>query len=282
MKLGVYFAQDGVGYKEIRNIVLEAERVGFDSFWVFDHLHASPRPDERQMLECWTLLSALAANTRLIRLGALVLNINNRNPALVAKMAATLDQVSGGRLELGVGAGGTKRAEHEKSLGYEYEFDAYGVSFPMKPSIRIEKLDEGLEIMKRMWTHDRATFKGKHYLIKNAICLPKPTQKPHPHIWIGGMGGPKIMEVIVKHAHGWNMGGASTVEDYRRGLRLLRRACIRVGRSVDEIKVSIRVEGSIEECEQKLTEFSKEGLDLALIQLPRNKEIEFLRNLKWK
>lgn len=282
MKLGLHLSQDGIEYKEIVNIALEAERAGLDSFWVLDHLHASPRPNEQQMLECWTLLSALATATTRIRLGTLVLNINNRNPALVAKMATTLDQISGGRLEFGVGAGGTNRAEQQKNLGYEYEFNAYGVSFPMNPSIRIEKLDEGLEIMKRMWTQEKATFQGKHHSITDATCLPKPTQKPHPPIWIGGIGGSKMMRVIVKHANGWNMMRSSTVEDYVRGLRLLREACTGIGRNADEIKISIGVSGSIEECQRKLREFTHQGLDLAMLRLPRNEEIEYLRNLEWE
>lgn len=282
MKLGLHLSQDGIEYKEIVNIALEAERAGLDSFWVLDHLHASPRPNEQQMLECWTLLSALATATTRIRLGTLVLNINNRNPALVAKMATTLDQISGGRLEFGVGAGGTNRAEQQKNLGYKYEFNAYGVSFPMNPSIRIEKLDEGLEIMKRMWTQEKATFQGKHYSITDATCLPKPTQKPHPPIWIGGIGGSKMMRVIVKHTNGWNMMRSSTVEDYVRGLRLLREACTGIGRNADEIKISIGVSGSIEECQRKLREFAHQGLDLAMLRLPRNEEIEYLRNLEWE
>lgn len=135
--------QDGMEYREIREIALETERAGLKSFWVLDHLHGSPRPDEQQMLESWTTISALAAETREIRLGMLVQNINNRNPAVVAKMATTLDQISGGRLEFGIGAGGTNRAERQKKLGYEYEFEAYGVPFPMRPSVGIEKLDRG-------------------------------------------------------------------------------------------------------------------------------------------
>jgi alkanesulfonate monooxygenase SsuD/methylene tetrahydromethanopterin reductase-like flavin-dependent oxidoreductase (luciferase family) len=279
MELGLHLSQDGIEYKEILNIAVEAERAGLDSFWVLDHLHASPKPDGQHMLECWTLLSALATATTRIRLGALVLNINNRNPSLVAKMATTLDQISGGRLEFGVGAGGTNRAEQQRDLGYEYEFSAYGVSFPMRPSIRIEKLDEGLEIMKRMWTQEKATFQGKYYSVIDAICLPKPIQKPHPPIWIGGIGGSKIMRVIAKHANGWNMMRSSTLEDYVRGIKLLKEACARIGRNSDEIKISIGVTGSIVECQEKLYEFARQGLDFAILRLPRNKEIEYLRDL---
>lgn len=275
MKLGLHLLQDGMSYTEIGNIALEAEKAGLDSFWLLDHLHASPRADE-PFLECWTLLSALAAKTKRIRLGALVLNVNNRNPALVAKMAATLDQISNGRLEFGIGAGGTNRAERQKDLGFEYEFVAYDVSFPMKPSTRIEKLDEGLEIMKRMWTQDTVTFKGKRYSVKDAICLPKPVQKPYMPLWIGGIGGPRIMKVIAKHADGWNIMRTATLEDYKLSMKKLRRACARIGRDPDEIKSSIGVNGSPEEIERKLQGFENEGLDLAILRFPKSQEIQYL------
>lgn len=282
MKLGLSLAQDGFEYKEIKMITLEAERVGVNSIWLLDHLNASPRPDKQQFLECWTLLSALSIETTSVRLGPLVLNINNRNPALVSKMVTTLDKISSGRLDFGIGAGGTNRAEQQKKLGYEYEFDAYGIPFPTTPSIRIEKLDEGLEIMKRMWTQNSATFTGKHYSIKNAICLPKPVQKPHPPIWIGSRFGSKMMRIVAKHADGWNMMGATTVEDFKNGRELLKEFCSRIGRNANEIKTSIIIKGSISECEQRLKEFAEKGLDLAILRVPRDKEIEYLHDIKWK
>lgn len=277
MKLGLHLSQDGIGYDEIRKIVLEAEKDGFVSFWLLDHLHASPRADV-QFLECWTVISALAVETKRIRLGALVLNINNRNPALLAKMAVTLDQITNGRLEFGIGAGGTNRAERQKALGYEYEFIAYDIAFPRKASLRIEKLDEGLEIMRRMWTQETTTFNGKYYSIKDAICLPKPVQKPYMPIWIGGIGGKMIMRVIAKHADGWNIMRASTVEDYQMSLKKLRRVCKRIGRDPDEIKTSIRISGTIDECEEKLQRLKDIGLDLAILHIPRGREIDYLHH----
>jgi alkanesulfonate monooxygenase SsuD/methylene tetrahydromethanopterin reductase-like flavin-dependent oxidoreductase (luciferase family) len=278
LKLGLHLPQDGVDYEQIRKIALEAEYSGLESFWLLDHLHASPRADS-QFLECWTVLSALAVETKRIRLGALVLNVNNRNPALVAKMATTLDQISNGRLDFGIGAGGTNRANQGRDLGFEYEFVAYGVPFPMKPGIRIEKLDEGLEIIKRMWTQDRASFTGKYYSIKDANCVPKPTQKPHMPIWVGGMSGSKILGVIARHADGWNMMRVTTIEDYRSGLKKLREACIRVGRNPDQIKTSVAIGGSIEECRDKLRKFEKEGLDLAILRVPSGQEIKYVQSL---
>lgn len=278
MKIGLHLTQDGTSYKEIRNIALEAEKTGLDSFWLLDHLHASPKPTV-QFLECWTVLSALAIETQTIRLGTLVLNINNRNPALLAKMASSLDNVSNGRLDLGVGAGGTNRAREQKALGYETEFIAYGLPFPTKPSIRIEKLDEGLEIMRRMWIQDKVNFQGKHYSVKDAICLPKPIQKPHIPIWIGGMGGYKMIRIIAKHADGWNMMRTSSIEDYRSNFLKLKKACKEIGRNPDEIKTSIAINGTFEECKNKLKLFDSEGLDLAILRFPMGKAIENLRLL---
>jgi alkanesulfonate monooxygenase SsuD/methylene tetrahydromethanopterin reductase-like flavin-dependent oxidoreductase (luciferase family) len=282
MRIGLLINQDGIPYQEIRNITLMAERQRFDSFWVLDHFHASPRPDENQMLECWTLLSALAAETKRIRIGALVLNINNRNPALTAKMATTLDQISHGRLEFGIGAGGTIRAERQKNLGYEYEFDAYNIPFPRNPRIRIEKLDEGLEVIKKMWTQKIAVFQGRHYSLHGAICLPKPLQKPYPPIWIGGRGGPKIIRIIAKHADGWNISGISTIEQYSEKLKVLKKACMNTGRSIDDIKTSVTFRGTITEISGRLEDFEKKGLDLAILRPPRGEEDEYIHHFEMK
>jgi alkanesulfonate monooxygenase SsuD/methylene tetrahydromethanopterin reductase-like flavin-dependent oxidoreductase (luciferase family) len=281
LDIGLHILQDGLNYKEIKKIALEAERAELDSFWLLDHLHASPKPDEQQMLECWVVLSALAVETRRIRLGMLVQNVNNRNPALVAKMTTTLDQISEGRLEFGIGAGGTNRSQRQNSLGYESEFNAYDIPFPMSAAKRIDKLEEGLELMKIMWTQDISTFKGKYYNIKNAICQPKTVQKPYPPIWIGGGCGNRMLKVVAKHADGWNIMGASTVDDYNKSLKLLRIACNKIGRKADDIKISMRVTGSIEDCEKNLIKFKSIGLNLAMFRPPRGKEIEYLRTLKF-
>jgi alkanesulfonate monooxygenase SsuD/methylene tetrahydromethanopterin reductase-like flavin-dependent oxidoreductase (luciferase family) len=279
MEKGLHIGQDGYCYEELQDIALEAEKAGINSFWVLDHLHASPRPDERQMLECWTLLSALASQTKHIRLGALVLNINNRSPALLAKMAATLDEITKGRLDFGVGAGGIVRAERQKNLGYEYEFEAYGIAFPLRASTRIEKLDEGLEIIKGMWTQEAASFHGKHYTIKNAVCLPKPVQKPYPPVWIGSRGGSKMMKLVAKHADGWNISGINTVEEYVKMKKDLVELCTETGRRADEIKTSMNVRISGEQDLEKLRDLDSEGLDLAILRLPRGREIEVINNL---
>lgn len=261
-------------------MALEAENAGLESFWLLDHLHSSPKADS-QFLECWTVLSALAVETKRIRLGTLVLNINNRNPALLAKMATTLDQISSGRLEFGIGAGGMNRAKEGKKLGFEYEFVAYSIPFPRRPDVRIEKLDEGLEIIKRMWKQDKTTFVGKYYSVKDAICLPRPVQEPRIPIWVGGMAGPKILGVIARHADGWNMMRVTTIDEYRLGLRKLRDACLRVGRDPAEIKTSVAISGSVEECRDKLRKFEEEGLDLAILRVPFGEVSKYLKDLHY-
>ena len=155
---------------EIRDIVLECEKLGYHSVWLDDHLMYNDWP----ILECWTTLSALAALTSKIRLGTMVSCNAHRNPALLAKAAATLDVISGGRLELGIGAG-VQEKEHL----------AYGFGFP-NLNVRVERLGEALQVIRQLWTQEKATFRGKHYALKDAVCEPKPIQKPYPPITVGG------------------------------------------------------------------------------------------------
>src|SRR5205823_715618 len=162
------------------------------SFWVSDHFFggqtASP---DRDCLEAWTVMAALARDTSTIRLGTLVTAAQYRNPALLAKIAAGVDHMSGGRLEFGVGAGWK-----------EAEYKAYGYDFP-EAGVRVTQMVETLEICTRMWSQERATYKGKHYRVDDAVCSPKPLQKPIP-IWIGGTK-PRVMRIAAKYAHWFNM-----------------------------------------------------------------------------
>jgi F420-dependent oxidoreductase-like protein len=144
------------------------------------------------LLECWTTLSALARDTERLRLGTSVLSVSYRLPSVLAKMAATLDVISGGRLELGLGAG-----------WFEREYRAYGIPFP-RIGERIEQLDEAVQVIRAMWTAERPTFTGKHYTIEDAVCDPRPEQRPHPPIWIGGEGD-RVHRVAARAADGINV-----------------------------------------------------------------------------
>lgn len=184
VKFGVQSLQGMPDYSTLRKVVLECDHLGFDSVWVYDHLQFTYGPT----LECWTVLSALAEATSRIRIGPLVTCNAFRYPSLLAKMAATVDMISDGRVNFGIGAG-----------WHEDEATAYGISFP-RAGIRVEMLDEALSIIKKLWTEDKVTFKGKHYSVDNDVCLPKPVQKPHPPILVGGSGD-KMLRLIARHAN---------------------------------------------------------------------------------
>ena len=232
IRFACYIYQQGLEYADIRRIVLECEKLGFDSVWLKDNFtsswlntYFSNKEDEEPssedpILECWTTLSSLATLTKTIRLGAILVNIH-RLPSITAKMLSTLDIISNGRIEFGLSAG-----------WYENEIKSYGLPFP-KASIRVEMLEEGVIIIKRMLTENQASFEGRHYTIKDAKCSPKPIQKPHPPVWIGG-GGKKTLQLVAKYADGWNY-GLCTYEEYLSKISILRNCCNAVGRDYEKI-----------------------------------------------
>ena len=231
MSFGVFLpfhTFDG-SFSLLRDGVLECERLGYDSVHLDDHLMYGSTP----VLECWTKLSALAAVTTKIRLGTTVLCSSFRNPALLAKMAATLDVVSNGRLYLVIGAG-VQEDEHK----------AYGFVFP-DPAERIERLKETAIILKKMWTEEKATYTGNHYRIAEAFCVPKPLQKPHPPLTIGGAGEKLTLKVQAELADRVDWGYLPTLEDYRRKLHALRDCCGAVGREIREIELSAWLGGQL-------------------------------------
>jgi len=222
IKVGIFLGGKEVGSKgwnAVRDLTLTYEKLGYDSIWLGDHLTRGV-----YRLECWTTLSALSTLTKSIRLGPLVLCNSFRNPSLLAKMGATLDIISGGRLEFGIGAG-WHQGEHE----------AYGIPFP-KLSIRAAKLSEGLEIIKRMWTLERPSYKGKYYQIREAYCEPKPLQKPHPPITVGGSGEKIMLKVVASHADRCNF--QCSVEEFQHKLKVLEDYCSKIGRNLREIEKS--------------------------------------------
>jgi len=209
-------------FDQVRDFVLECERLGYHSVWLDDHLMFGERP----ILECWTTLATLSSLTKRIRVGTMVLCSSFRNPALLAKMTATLDVISGGRLEFGIGAG-VQKEEHI----------AYGISFP-KARIRIERMKEAVEIIKKMWTYKKASYKGKHYEVNEARCEPKPLQKPHPPITIGGGGEKLTLKVTAQYADRYDFGYLPSLELYKHKLEVLENYCRAIGRSPQEIEKS--------------------------------------------
>jgi len=216
-------------FNRLQEVVLECERLGYDSVWLDDHMMLNTMP----ILECWTTLSALSKATERIRLGTMVTCNSFRTPALLAKMAATLDNISDGRLELGVGAG-VQKSEH----------NAYGFSFPSSKA-RIERLNEAVAIIKKLWTEEKASYSGKHYRIIDAVCEPKPAQKPHPPIIVGGGGEKLTLRVTAQHADRYDWGYIPSIEQYMRKLNVLEKHCKAVGRRFDEIEKSCWPTGQI-------------------------------------
>ena len=215
-------------FSQIRDVALECERLGYDSVWLDDHLMF----ENHSILECWTTLSTLATATSKIRLGTMMLCNGFRNPAVLAKMAATLDVISNGRLEFGIGAG-----------VQENEHLAYGLSFP-KPHARISRLGEAVEIIKKMWTEEKASYKGKYYRTSEAMCEPKPVQNPHPPITIGGSGEKFTLKVAAQHADRFDW-GPLPLEVYKHKLEVLEGYCKSVGRDFRKIEKSCWLGGQM-------------------------------------
>lgn len=205
-------------FQNIQRVAQEAERTGFDSFWVMDHFIQIPSVAglHEPILESWTTLAALAASTSAIKLGTMITGTPYRNPALLAKMGATIDVVSNGRLFMGIGAG-----------WYEQEFRAYGYEFPPTPE-RMKLLEEAVQILIKVWTEGAPSFMGRYYKMKNMICEPRPVQRPHPPIMIGGGGEQVTLRLVTRYGDACNIFGGPT--DTRHKLSVLARHCERAGR----------------------------------------------------
>jgi F420-dependent oxidoreductase-like protein len=189
--VGIPIAQH---WETMTRVARTIEEAGYESLWVYDHFHTVPVPTQEVTYEGWTLMAALAVATDTVRLGQMCTCNTYRPPSYLAKVAASIDVISGGRLEMGIGAG-----------WYEHEHDGYGYQF-LKPSERIGMLREGVEIMKAMWTEDEVTYDGKYYKLKGAISQPKPLQDPHIPFWIAGGGEQLTLNVAARHARYTNFG----------------------------------------------------------------------------
>ena len=228
------------------DVALRAEELGFHSIWVYDHFHNVPRPAHEAVFECWTTMAAISQRTSRIRLGQMVGCNSYRNPGLLAKITSTLDVISGGRLEWGIGAG-----------WYENEYRGYGYEFP-KPKDRIGMLRESVEIVKSMWTNVETTYDGKYYKTVRANCDPKPLQKPTPPVWIGGGGEQLTLRVVAEHADCSNFGGKP--DEWARKREILKGHCAAVGRDESEIRKTWSPEVFIRSTEKELTQRTKGGL----------------------
>ena len=209
-------------YEAMTRVGLEAEKAGYDSIWVYDHFHTVPTPEIETTFEAWTITAGLARDTSRIRIGQMVMCNGYRNPALLAKIASTVDVMSHGRVICGLGAG-----------WYEHEWRAYGYGFP-ETRDRMRAFKEAVEIVIRMWTDEKATFKGEYYSIDGAINEPKGVQRPHIPLWIGGGGEKVTLKLVALWGDACNV-GAGNVEVVRQKLAVLRGHCEALGRDYNTL-----------------------------------------------
>ncbi|MBL8051232.1 MAG: TIGR03560 family F420-dependent LLM class oxidoreductase [Anaerolineales bacterium] len=242
----------------IKKKVIWIEEHGFDWFSVMDHMiqipvHGLP---EEPFMESWTLLSALAVVTTRIRLSTLVTSTSYRNPALLAKMVANLDLISKGRITLGIGAG-----------WYEDEYKQYGFDFSQQPAERVYRLEDAVKLIKEMWTQERATYRGKYFHIENAILEPKPIQKPHPPILIGGAGEQLTLRTVARVGNMCNFIGSP--DEVKKKFEVLNQHCVKEGRDYNEIERTIlcnilvaKDESTLKSKLEKATLFKGRGLTI--------------------
>jgi F420-dependent oxidoreductase-like protein len=252
-----------------------ADELGFHAVWDYDHFYGLTDPDG-VTFEGWTTLAAMAVVIRRARVGCMVTGVTYRNPAMLAKMAVTVDHISGGRLEFGIGA-----AWHEP------EHKGYGISFP-SPGVRVAMLDEALTVIKSLWTNEQTTFEGRFYRLDDARGAPKPVQRPHPPIVVGGTQ-PKMLRVIARHADEWNTPGLAGPEEWGRVNAELDKACAEVGRDPKEIRRSVQLflhpaqEGQVDALLKQLPQFEREGCEhvvLSFYQPPTREQLEQAASLR--
>jgi F420-dependent oxidoreductase-like protein len=209
-------------YEAMRRVATGAEVLGYDSIWVYDHFHTVPTPEIETTFEAWTITAALARDTERIKIGQMVTCNGYRNPALLAKIASTVDVLSHGRLLCGLGAG-----------WYEHEWRAYGYGFPELRD-RMRAFREAVQIVIKMWTEEKASFQGEYYTLDGAINEPKGVQKPHIPLWLGGGGETVTLKLVAQWGSASNF-GVGKLDACEQKLGVLRQHCADVGRDFDSL-----------------------------------------------
>src|SRR3989441_4382795 len=224
-------------YETMTRVAQEAEALGYDSIWLFDHFHTVPVPTQEVTFECWTSTAALARDTERVRIGQMVTCNGYRNPALMAKMASTVDVLSHGRLDFGIGAG-----------WYEHEYRAYGYGYPGAPE-RLRYLREAVQLILAMWTQDEAVFEGKYYHVHGAINQPKGVQKPHIPLLIGGGGEQVTLKLVAQYGDACNIGHLD-LEGLERKFAIIKKHCEDVGRDYNTIRRTVLFNCAIAETDE--------------------------------
>ena len=270
LRFGVLTYPEHVTYRDIAEAWREIDALGFATAFVFDHfVPFTGRPDG-PCLEAWTLLSALAAQTKHVRAGVLVTGNTYRHPAVLAKMAATVDHVSNGRLIVGLGAGWLE-AEHRM----------YGIPFSTSGG-RAQQLREAVEVFKHLFTRERSTFGGRYYQLKDAPFAPKAVQKPHPPLLIGGTGQKVILPLAARRANIWHFYDGSGAESIRQACAAFDAVCRKVGRDPGEVEKATslypsQLAGSAKEVVARLRALAEAGVGHLIIELSQPYDRRFLR-----
>jgi F420-dependent oxidoreductase-like protein len=225
IRFGIFPGAVGMTWRELREVWRFADEVGYSTAWIPDHFYAGYGPPDGPCFEAWSVVAAMAGETKQIRIGPMVSGNTYRHPAVLANMAATVDVISGGRLELGIGAG-WMQAEHE----------GYGIPLPPVKE-RMDRLDEALQVLRLLFTERRASFTGTYYQLRDALCEPKPLQQPYPRILVGGGGEKRTLRIAAKHADEWN--GEVGPRGMQHKIGILCEHCRAVGRDPAEIEVSV-------------------------------------------
>lgn len=227
IRFGIQSGQQNIEWERLLRLWRDADGWGYDSLWNFDHFFPIFTDPTGPCLEGWTTLSALGQATRRARVGHMVNGITYRNPCVLAKMAATLDHVTGGRLNLGLGAG-----------WFELEHRAFGVDFKSVPG-RLRALDEACRILKSMFSGEKFDFRGRHFRVEGALGNPRPVQRPHPPLMIGGSGEKVLLRIVAEHADQWNSFGGP--ERMAHLVDVIRRHGDAIGRDTDEIEKTVMI-----------------------------------------
>ncbi|HEY7415538.1 MAG TPA: LLM class F420-dependent oxidoreductase [Ktedonobacteraceae bacterium] len=262
LSFGIKTTQQRTTYEDMLRVWQEADSIpSIEHAWLFDHLMPLRGDCSDPCLEGWTLLAAFAAVTKRLRLGLTVSSNTYRHPAVLANMAATVDIISGGRLDFGIGAG-VGEGNHE------IEHHAYGMPLPALGE-RIRRLGEACEIIRRMWIETAPSFEGNYYQIKEAYCEPKPVQKPYPPFVIGGLGEKLTLRIVAQYASIWNfMGGG--VESFQQKSAILDSHCAAIGRDPQTIQRSTQVRvnlADLEETRSRIYSYAQAGMTHLILSL---------------
>ena len=292
--------QFGYTKKNVDDIASFVEVSNFDTIWVSDHMFLDKDAVGKSAFDALTVMTYLGTKFSQLRVGSLVFCNSYRHPSVMAKKIASLDNLLEGRLEVGYGAGWK-----------EMEYGAYGIPFPSVKT-RLEQLVEGLEVLQKMWTEEKASYKGDHYTLDNALCFPKPYQKPYPRLWIGTMyGGKKMLQIAAKYGDGINLAWAFTVDRCQKifqqldkytsqhGRQPLKRSLgfwVRIYSNEEEMAVELQEEakkrnitlddykkrmegaliGTADTIIKKLKDYKNLGVTHFIFMFPYEKELEYL------